>query len=182
MRNILKNFFVMGLLLCLFACDNTISYKKYAPQARGVVDGAPLGKRQFSGLRKHGMQIADSREGTAVIIPADKLFISLTNPVTINPDFQPALNDLVYALKGYPTVKFEIVGHSDNVMSPGLQDNQSSEFALALSNYLTAAGVSPTRISSVRGVGGKQPIIAENNFTARQINRRVEVVMAQPIR
>jgi OOP family OmpA-OmpF porin len=151
-------------------------------QQRGVVDGVKLGQRSLKDLQQYGIILADSRDGTHVIIPADRLFRETVDRVTINPDFQPVLNQLVYILQGYPKVNFSVVGHTDGVMTGDLEERKSSEFAYVLSNYLTSAGVSPLRITSVRGVGSSQPIDRHNNMMARSINRRVEIITAAPIK
>lgn len=180
----MKRYLIILSVLFLSGCEflSGINTTQFPEQDRGVVEGVPLGQRRLSSLQEYGVIIADSTEGTHVILPADKLFIRVTPQVVINPDFYPVLNDLIHVLKGYPKVNFSVIGHSDGVMSPDLQVKQSSEFAYAVSNYLTSGGISPLRITSVRGVSDKQPVVRGNNGTARALNRRVEVVTLAPIK
>jgi len=157
--------------------------KPYPEQWRGVALGEDLGFRKLDSLKDQGVVIADTREGTAVILPADVFFSEQVDRVVINPNFQPVLNQLVYVLKGYPKGKISVIGHSDDVMNTGLQQKQSQAYAAAIAEYLTAAGISPLRIQSVTGVGSSQPIFDhESSFQDRQMNRRVEVISAIPIR
>lgn len=168
----------------LVGCEfiSGINTTQFPPQDRGVIDGVPFGQRRLSDLQEYGVILADSTDGTHIILPADKLFYSVTDQVVINPDFYPVLNDLIYILKGYPKVKLQIIGHTDGVMSPDLQVTQSSKFAYVVSNYLTSGGLSPLRITSIRGVSDTQPIAHGKNVTARALNRRVEIVTDAPIR
>jgi outer membrane protein OmpA-like peptidoglycan-associated protein len=180
----LRLFFIASFSLVLIGCEmlSGINTSQFEPSTRGVANGVPLGSRHLKDLQKDGVVLADSREGTVIILPADRIFYQITDRVIINPDYQTVLNDLVHILKGYPTVKFQVIGHTDGVMTPSLQDKQSSDFAYVIANYLTAAGISPARITFVRGVADRQPIDRRNNGTARELNRRVEIITEAPIR
>lgn len=179
---------VASLLLMTFlltGCDflagiNTTQFPQ--EQQRGVIDGVRLGQRSLKDLQEQGVILADSRDGTHIILPADRIFRETIDRVTINPDYQPVLNKLVYVLKGYPKVKLSVVGHTDGVMTDDLEERKSSQYAYVLANYLTSAGISPAQITSVRGVGNSQPIDKNNNLMARSINRRVEVITSAPIK
>lgn len=181
---------MMYRLLPLFACFiltgceflSGINTTQFPEQERGVADGIPFGQRRLSDLQEYGVILADSTDGTHIILPADKLFYSVTKQVTISPDFYPALNALIHVLEGYPKVNIQIVGHTDGVMSPDLQVTQSSKFAYAVSNYLTSGGLSPLRITVVKGVSDTQPINRGNTGAARALNRRVEIITSAPIR
>ena len=168
----------------LTGCDflGSINTHQFPDQERGVVDGVKLGQRSLNELKQYGVVIADSREGTVIILPADKLFRESIDRVTLNPDYQVVLNQLVYVLKGYPKVNLSIVGHTDGVMTDDLDEQLSSKYAYAVTNYLTAAGISPLRITSVRGAGSTQPIIRRNNVDARAVNRRVEITTSTSIK
>lgn len=181
----MKRFALLLTLSCLLmGCEFLTGINTdYIPeQERGVVDGVNLGPRKVSELQKHGIIIADTREGTIIILPADRLFAETIDRVTINPDFQPALNEMIHILQGYPKVSISIVGHTDGVMTPDLEKTKSSQYAYAVSNYLTSAGLSPTRIKSVRGASSTQRIDKNENLEARHINRRVEIITSAPLR
>lgn len=157
--------------------------KPYPEQWRGVALGDDLGYRKIDSLKDQGIVVADTLGGTAVILPADVFFSEQVDRVVINPNFQPVLNQLVYILKAYPKGKISVIGHSDDVMSRGLQQRQSQAYAVAIAEYLTSAGISPLRIQNVSGVGSSEPIFeSENSFEDRQMNRRVEIISAIPLR
>lgn len=179
----LRIFMMISFCLVLIGCEvlSGINTSQFEPSERGVADGVQLGPRRLVTLQQYGVVLADSREGTHIVLPADRVFHQSVDRVIINPDYQSVLNDLVHILQAYPKVKLEVVGHSDNVMSPSLGDRRSSEYANVVANYLTAAGISPTRITSVRGVGSRQPIDRKNNLAARSLNRRVEIITDFPI-
>jgi outer membrane protein OmpA-like peptidoglycan-associated protein len=179
MRWFILSLFTLFLVGCEFLSG--INTTQFPEQTRGVVNGVPFGARHLKPLQKYGIVLADSRDGTHIIIPADKLFAETIDRVTINPNFQQPLNELIHVLKGYPKVNLTIVGHTDGVASAALEKKKSSEYAYAVANYLTSAGISPTRIVSVQGVGDREPIDRNNDLVARAINRRVEIIADQPI-
>ncbi len=158
--------------------------QSFPPFKRGVSEGVVLGTRDLDSLKDYGIVLADSNQGTSVILPADRVFVEQVDRVVINPEFQPALNQLAYVLKAYPALKLSVVGHTDGVMSRDLEAMQSQAYAQAVANYLMSAGISGTRFTEVRGVGSREPIVEENydKFVQRQVNRRVEVITAHPLK
>lgn len=180
-------YYIPLLLTLIFVtgCEQTglAVRKPYPEQFRGVAFGDDLGYRKIDSLKSEGVIIADTLGGTAVILPADVFFSEQVDRVVINPNFQPVLNQLVYILKGYPKGKISVIGHSDDVMNKALQQKQSQAYAVAIADYLTSAGISPLRIQAVDGVGSTQPIFNdESSFEDRQMNRRVEVISALPLK
>lgn len=153
-----------------------------APMPRGVAQGVTVDKyQQFNALQKYGIFIADSREGTHIILPGDRLFVRTVPDVVIQPDFYAALNDLARILGAYPKVKMAIIGHTSNTMSARMQSEVSINEARVVADYLTAVGVSPARITRVDGMSDRQPISEKNDFIGRQLNRRVEVIVGAPL-
>lgn len=172
------------LALFLVGCEQMgLAEKRPLPTFyRGVAGGVGMGQRSLDSLKKHGIVVTDSREGAIVFLQADKVFIESVDRVLINPEFQGALNDLAHVLKGYPAIDMQIVGHTDDVMNRSLQARQSSRYAEVVAEYLKSAGVSGNRMTSVRGESARQPVFDDNNFDARRLNRRVEIILAQPLR
>ncbi|MFI4957191.1 MAG: OmpA family protein [Gammaproteobacteria bacterium] len=152
------------------------------PMPRGVAQGVMVDRyQQFNSLQEYGIFIADSREGTHVILPGDRLFVSTVPDVVLQPDFYIALNNLARILIAYPTVNIAVIGHTSNTMSGRMQAEVSLNEARVVADYLSTAGVSPARISRVDGMGARQPISEENDFVGRQLNRRVEVIVGAPL-
>ncbi len=150
---------------------------------RGVTQGVKVEgeSNQFVSLQKYGIFIADSREGTHVILPADRLFVQTVPNIVLNPDFYAVLNDLVRILNVYPKVKISVIGHTDNTMSGKLQAEVSLNEARVVADYLTAGSVDGGRIRRIEGMSDRQPI-APNDFAGRQLNRRVEVIVGAPLK
>lgn len=152
------------------------------PMQRGVAQGMRVEQyNQFNMLQKYGVYLADSREGTHVILPGDRLFVRTVPDVVIQPDFYVALNDLVKILNAYPHVKIAVIGHTSDVMSARMQAEVSLDEARVVSDYLTAAGVNGGRISRIEGMSSRQPISEQNDYLGRQLNRRVEVIVNAPL-
>ncbi|MEO8467002.1 MAG: OmpA family protein [Gammaproteobacteria bacterium] len=77
----------------------------------------------------------------------------------------------------YPTLRFNIEGHTDSVGSVAANDDLSLRRAMAVRNYLIGHGVVASSID-VAGLGSSSPL--EDNSTAdgRARNRRVEIVLS----
>lgn len=152
------------------------------PMQRGVAQGVLTNPyKQFNNLQTFGIYLADSREGTHVILPGDRLFVRTVPDVVIQPDFYVALNALVDVLNTYKEVKISVIGHTTDTMSPRMQSEVSLNEARVVADYLSASGVSPARIQRVEGRGDRQPIAQKNDFEGRQLNRRVEVIVNAPL-
>ncbi len=169
------------LILTGCAPGRAIQSEKPALQ-RGVAEGVIVEQgNQFNTLLQYGIFIADSREGTHLILPSDKLFVETVPDVVIQPDFYVVLNHIVDLLNAYPNVTIAVVGHTNSTMSAAMQANVSLREARRLADYLTTAGVSAGRIVRVEGVGDRQPMVEGNGYAARQLNRRVEVIVNAPL-
>jgi len=93
-------------------------------------------------------------------------------------DFMPRaviqLQDLLNFLKIYPTMRVEIIGHTDNVGTTEYNQDLSMRRSAAVVAWLKSKGINSNRMKS-SGLGATQPI--SDNFTSngRSLNRRVEV-------
>jgi len=75
-----------------------------------------------------------------------------------------------------PASKFEIVGHTDNVGKPEANTKLSQDRAQKFADYLQAAGVPATQLST-RGAGPNEPIADNATDSGRALNRRVDVLL-----
>jgi OOP family OmpA-OmpF porin len=90
------------------------------------------------------------------------------------------LGELAQMIQFMPRVMIEVAGHTDDVGSNA--DNQllSQRRALAVKNYLVAAGVSPQQLV-VKGYGESRPLVLTSKLSAKALtdarsrNRRVEL-------
>jgi len=93
-------------------------------------------------------------------------------------DLQPSsyteLNKLVQLLNENPSLKVEIIGHTDNVGKENDNMVLSNHRAAAVVNYLISKGISRQRLSS-KGMGDKQPVAENKDESGRAQNRRTEL-------
>ncbi|MEX1665644.1 OmpA family protein [Zhongshania arctica] len=90
------------------------------------------------------------------------------------------LRKVAQMIQFMPRVMIEVAGHTDDVGSSA--DNQvlSERRALAVKNYLVAAGVSPQQLV-VKGYGESRPLVLTSRLSAKALtdarsrNRRVEL-------
>lgn len=70
-----------------------------------------------------------------------------------------------------------IEGHTDSVGSDSYNQELSQRRADSVKAFLIGHGVSPTRITAV-GKGESSPVASNDSSSGRQMNRRVEIVIA----
>lgn len=98
---------------------------------------------------------------------------------TLKPESQIELERLSWLLSDKPTMRIEIIGHTDSVGSPQKNMELSWRRANAVAKYLIARGISPTRLQ-VTGKGSTQPIADNRLAEGRALNRRVEFRILSP--
>ncbi len=101
------------------------------------------------------------------------------NRADVKPSAQARLGQLADFLKEYPDRRVSIEGHTDNIGSVNYNVELSKRRADAIKAELVARGISPDRIATI-GYGKDFPVAANDTDTNRAINRRVEVVIANP--
>ena len=95
------------------------------------------------------------------------------NKDTIRPSSHDVLDQAAAILKDYPTLRVEVIGHTDDTGSRDHNLELSEKRASSVRSYLIAQGVDSTRIIA-RGAGPDEPLVAEKTRQARQKNRRIE--------
>ncbi|MCU0349393.1 MAG: OmpA family protein [Flavobacterium sp.] len=90
----------------------------------------------------------------------------------------PVLEAITAILKEYPTAKFSIEGHTDNVGKADLNQKLSDGRANAVKQYLIDNGIDPFRLTS-KGFGMDNPIDTNKTAKGRANNRRVEVKLVK---
>ncbi|MDY6933835.1 MAG: OmpA family protein [Spirochaetota bacterium] len=91
----------------------------------------------------------------------------------IKPESFPYLNALVEYLRKNPTLRFEIIGHTDLHGSHKFNNKLSMRRAQAVTNYLVARGLDGNRFI-VRGAGKTKPLIPKLGAGYDEKNRRTE--------
>lgn len=94
----------------------------------------------------------------------------------IEDQFIERINFIAEQLVKDPSIKIEIIGHTDTRGSDALNNNLSKKRANALAQLLFKKGVSKKQIIKIDGLGKKQPIYPnEINDIERRQNRRVTI-------
>ena len=78
-------------------------------------------------------------------------------------------------LKNYPTAKFSINGHTDNVGNPKMNLKLSAARAKVVMDALIAKGVNPENLTA-KGFGDKKPVQSNKTPKGRAENRRTEIL------
>ncbi|MGB1039548.1 MAG: OmpA family protein [Flavobacteriales bacterium] len=86
------------------------------------------------------------------------------------------LDNFISYLKENPSIKFKVVGHTDNVGNDSENLKLSSKRADAVKKYLIDKNIKSTRIKA-EGKGETQPKVPNTSEANKQINRRTEIVV-----
>jgi outer membrane protein OmpA-like peptidoglycan-associated protein len=94
----------------------------------------------------------------------------------ILPESFPELDLVVNFLKENPTVRIELMGHTDGRGVHADNVKLSQQRVNRVKEYLESKGIEPRRISG-KGFGGSKPIASNDTEESRRMNRRVEFVI-----
>lgn len=98
-----------------------------------------------------------------------------TGKATIRPDSQGIVSQIVALMKGNPTLRLSVEGHTDDVGRPATNKSLSEARARAVVTALVAGGISANRLQAV-GFGQERPVADNTTEDGRARNRRVELV------
>ncbi len=98
-----------------------------------------------------------------------------TGKDTIKPESEPVLAEIVALLKGNPSLKLSIEGHTDNVGKPESNQALSQRRAESVKKYLVGKGIDGPRLET-KGWGDTKPVADNRTEEGRAKNRRVELV------
>ena len=132
------------------------------------------------GLENNGLTIT-MRQGK-VYVSLDEKLLFKSGSIVVDPAGVSALKKLATILEQNPDVNITIEGHTDNVpltASASMQDNWdlSVKRATSIIRILLANGkIAPERLTAA-GRGEFVPVDAANTPTARQKNRRTEIIL-----
>lgn len=87
------------------------------------------------------------------------------------------LSKLAGFLNQQPERALVIEGHTDSVGSDSYNQELSQRRADSVKAFLISAGVAPNRVTAV-GKGESLPVASNDSSSGRQMNRRVEIVIA----
>jgi outer membrane protein OmpA-like peptidoglycan-associated protein len=110
-----------------------------------------------------------------VIVVLKNLFFKW-NSAVIEPESEPALNELHQFLSENPEIRINIIGHTDNTGTDAYNLTLSVERAQSVVDWLVEKGISTDRLDS-EGRGEAEPVDSNDTEEGRANNRRVEFVI-----
>lgn len=97
------------------------------------------------------------------------------NSAELKPAAFPQLDKILIEMKKYPTSRWRIEGHTDNVGSKEGNIKMSQMRAESVLNYFVSRGIPKGRITVI-GLGSSKPIADNKSPEGRAKNRRVEII------
>ena len=128
------------------------------------------------------LQGVETERGTLISLPGDVLFDF--DKSDIRRDAEPVLARLANLIEKLSQAPVEIEGHTDAMGSDAYNQSLSERRALSVKNYLVRGfGLDAERLQTT-GYGESRPVApnshanGSDNPSGRQLNRRVEVIIA----
>ena len=98
---------------------------------------------------------------------------------TLTPGAREKLSKLAGVLMAYPgTFRLEFEGHTDSVGSHGYNMRLSQDRAESVRIFIMQAGIPNDRLAGAVGFGKTRPVASNDTGAGRQMNRRVEIIVA----
>lgn len=101
-----------------------------------------------------------------------------TAKATLRPDSEPALKVVLTLMTERPETRFVVEGHTDSQGDDDYNLGLSRDRAASVVAWLVANGIDTARLTP-DGFGESRPVADNESETGRQLNRRVEVVIAK---
>ena len=164
------------------AIAQAVAEREYLEEQREKMDEQRMNVRlnareqELQALRSQmqGMNPRATDQGLMLTL-GDVLFA--TGQAQLKPGAANNLAKLLSFLKQNPESSITIEGHTDSVGDEQMNQSLSQRRAEAVKAYLVSSGVQPDRINAV-GRGEAFPVADNASNTGRQLNRRVEVIIA----
>jgi outer membrane protein OmpA-like peptidoglycan-associated protein len=141
--------------------------------------------RVAAAQRDHAMSVAAARRrgtpGAAVSTNEAQFAVAgfATGKAELPATMMPKIDELAVMLKNNPGRTVVIVGHTDNVGSPGYNHTLAMERAQAVRVALYRRGVDLSRVT-IRSSGEQNPVASNGTSAGRRENRRADVAIAEP--
>lgn len=101
-----------------------------------------------------------------------------TNQDVLTKETTDSLDEVYSILVQYPSISFEIVGHTDSIGKVATNQLLSEQRAAAVLRYLVEKGISSSKLEST-GYGETRPLKTNSTPEGRRFNRRVEFIIKQ---
>lgn len=125
-------------------------------------------------LSRNEIDLSLQNSKITMIIPGTNTFD--VNSTSVNRDAQSALTAIAGVLAEYDRTIITVAGHTDNQGETTYNQRLSEQRALAIGEYLSQRGITPTRLV-IQHFGQNRPIADNNLAKGRTENRRVELVI-----
>lgn len=119
-------------------------------------------------------QLVEELDRVEVTMDSDVLFAFDSS--TIRENAKPTLANVVRALARNPEKTISVTGHTCDIGATDYNQGLSERRANSVKQYLVDAGIDADRVST-QGYGESQPLVPNETDAARQLNRRVELVI-----
>lgn len=167
--------------------SETAKAKANEGQARDDADRARLQTEEAKRERDAAQQrlyfslseiLETRREARGLIVNLSDVLFD-TGQATLKPGAREKLSKLAGILSAYPgAYQIEIEGHTDSVGSEESNLNLSRGRAESVRDYMVQNGIKPERVIAARGLGESKPAADNETAAGRQVNRRVEIIIA----
>ncbi len=101
-----------------------------------------------------------------------------TNQDVLTKESTDSLDEVYSILVQYPSISFEIVGHTDSIGKVATNQLLSEQRAASVLRYLVEKGISSSKLEST-GYGETRPLKTNSTQEGRRFNRRVEFIIKQ---
>lgn len=119
------------------------------------------------------------REARGLIVSLSDVLFDF-NKATLKPGAREKLAKLAGILLAYPgNYRIEIEGHTDAVGTDEYNLKLSQDRAESVRYFIVQSGIAENRILGTRGFGEVRPVATNDTPEGRQMNRRVEIVIAE---
>lgn len=157
---------------------------------RDAAIGAALGAGVGYYMERQARQLEQQMAGTGVTVEQNQATGNIDlvmpgnitfsfNDATLSQSFRPTLDKLATTMNQYNQTTVTIAGHTDSVGDASYNQGLSRDRAYSVANYLSARGVTSSRINVV-AYGESRPVADNNTDYGRQQNRRVELTINSP--
>lgn len=135
---------------------------------------APREEKIEDTLSRLGAKVTESE--VRIQLPGSILFDF--DSADVRPDASRTLGEVVQVIRSYAQRPVRIDGHTDSIASDDYNRALSERRARAVLEWLVANGVERPRLAAA-GQGETQPVASNDSAAGRQLNRRVEIVIAR---
>ncbi len=151
-----------------------------ADQARRAADEARQDKAEMQRQLQQSLSaiLETRREARGLIVNLSDVLFDFDR-ASLTPGAREKLSRLSGVMLAYPgTYRIDVEGHTDSIGSDSYNEELSRNRAQSVHSYLLSAGLPASKMGSVVGHGETRPVASNDNASGRQMNRRVEIVIA----